>query len=255
MRLFETGKGGLEEIQEIDFKLEGEIKRMVVDNFGLLFPGLELIASEFTIGNKRPDALAFDKRNKAFVILEYKKAKNSGVIDQAIVYHNRLNQNQNDCVMALMETRGDGKLVRPKAIDWQKTRLILVGSSFTKRQIEASDSEDRLELYEIHKYPNHLTVSRVGVADDKPRHKSPLPADIDKTSRFTRLTMDTSVILSVFKDGKTHTLREVYAAVDELYPHKKTDAGNIRHRVRARIRGLCVGGTMVRVANSTYRLA
>ena len=166
MRIFATGRGGLQEIRETNFKNEREIQRTVEKNLAAFFPGLEIVQSEWSIKDIRIDTLAFDNKAKAFVIIEYKKGKNSGVIDQAIVYHKKLKQNQNDCVMALMETRSDGKLVRPKEIDWQKTRLILIGSSFTKRQIEASDSEDRLELYEIRKYPDHLTVARVGATDE-----------------------------------------------------------------------------------------
>lgn len=170
MRVFETGRGGLEEIQEIRFKNEREIHSTIEKNLAVLFPDLELVKSEWTIKDNRIDTLAFDNRTKAFVIIEYKKARNSDIYSQGRTYYNTLRQNKDSCVLLLSTRRA--KVMDSKDIDWDKTHLIFIMPSFTKRQIEASNSDDLLDikLYEIHKYPTHLIVSRVDSAE--PPHQS-----------------------------------------------------------------------------------
>ena len=176
MRIFATGKGGLEEIRKINFRNERDIQRTVEDNLALFFPSLELVKSECTIQNTRIDTLAFDKKAKAFVIIEYKTAKRSDIYSQGRSYHNVLRRNKERCVWLLSKQKN--KFIDLQDVDWQKTRLIFVMPSFTARQIEASDSEDLLDikLYEIHKYPNQLTMSRVGVADDESDPDPPEPS-------------------------------------------------------------------------------
>ena len=176
MRIFATGKGGLEEIRKINFRNEREIQRTVEDNLALFFPGLELVKSECTIHNTRIDTLAFDKKAKAFVIIEYKTAKRSDIYSQGRSYHNVLRKNKERCVWLLSKKKNE--FIDLQDVDWQKTRLIFVMPSFTARQIEASDSEDLLDikLYEIRKYPNQLTMSRVGVADDESDPDPPEPS-------------------------------------------------------------------------------
>ena len=168
MRVFETGGGGLEEVQEIRFKNEREIHRTVEKNLAVLFPDLELVKSEWIIKGNRIDTLAFDNRTKAFVIIEYKKARNSDIYSQGRTYYNTLRQNKDSCVLLLSTRRA--KVMDSKDVDWDKTHLIFIMPSFTKRQIEASNSDDLLDikLYEIHKYPTHLIVSRVDSAEPPP---------------------------------------------------------------------------------------
>ena len=167
MRLFATGTGKLEEISPINFKNEREIQRTVEKNIDVFFPDLEKVQSECKMGDKRMDTLAFDKKAKAFVIIEYKTSKHSDIYSQGRSYYNTLRKNRDRCVLLLSQRRG--RLIDPKDIDWRQTHLIFVMPRFTDRQIEASDSEDLLDikLYEIQKYSDHLTVSRVGATDER----------------------------------------------------------------------------------------
>lgn len=164
MRIFEIGRGGLKELEHVGFKREYEIKRTVVENFGTFFPWLDLIKSEFPIGNVTLDALAFDDKEKAFVIMEYKNADNRDISDQVSIYYDRLQQNKERCRNALSEKRN--KVVKERSVRWEKTYLIFVRPKFSKKQIEASNSVGQrvTELCEIRRYPNHLTISKVNVA-------------------------------------------------------------------------------------------
>ena len=64
----------LNQIKEIPFQLERQIQHLVEANLNKLL-GLESVKSEFTISGSvqrlRIDTLAFDRKNKAFVIIEY----------------------------------------------------------------------------------------------------------------------------------------------------------------------------------------
>lgn len=71
MRLFATGKGRLEEIEEIHHK-ESDIRPTFDRNLSKFFRNVELIKTECRIQDMRIDTLAFDKKAKAFVIIEYK---------------------------------------------------------------------------------------------------------------------------------------------------------------------------------------
>jgi RecB family endonuclease NucS len=68
----EKGKLGL--IKETDFKLERDIQKLIEDNIKLVF-GLDYVRSEFSINNFRIDTLSFDKDQRSFVIIEYKREK------------------------------------------------------------------------------------------------------------------------------------------------------------------------------------
>ena len=84
MALYKYNTSGVfSEIKEKPFKLERDIQRMFETNMSEIM-GLEMIKSEFTIKDRRIDTLAFDPQSKAFVIIEYKRERNSSVIDQAL---------------------------------------------------------------------------------------------------------------------------------------------------------------------------
>ena len=48
---------------------------------------MELVKSGFTIKSKRMDAMEYDPQACAFIIIEYKKDKNTGAVDQGFTYN------------------------------------------------------------------------------------------------------------------------------------------------------------------------
>ncbi len=107
------------EIKEKPFKLERDIQRMFETNMSEIM-GLEMIKSEFTIKDRRIDTLAFDPQSKAFVIIEYKRERNSSVIDQGFTYLSLMLQNQADFILEYNETQA-GNLKR-NDVDWSQTK-------------------------------------------------------------------------------------------------------------------------------------
>lgn len=241
MRLFATGKGRLEEIEAIHPK-ESDLRHEFDENLDKFFSGLDLVKKECPIGDVIIDTLAFDRRAKAFVIIEYKKKKSSSVMDQGLSYINKLQQHKGDCIQHLMEARKDGKPVYERNIDWDKNRLILVGPSFTKYQIDASASYDRIELHQFHKYPNHLIVSAVNAPG---KERTPVRPKRKKRSRsITKSSTCSEADWLDPKDGRGKPLPEIH---DLYLTLRKTliDQFQLRHVQRKRWASFRLGDTEV----------
>ena len=102
MALYKNGSTQLEAIKEKPFKLEKEIQALFEKNLPAIM-GLTLVKSEFTIKNKRIDSLGYDPQTKAFVIIEYKRDRNSSVVDQGFTYLNLMLQNKADFILEYNE--------------------------------------------------------------------------------------------------------------------------------------------------------
>lgn len=154
MALFKSTSTKLEVVKESPFKLEREIQRLFENNLPLIM-GLEFVKSEFTIKNKRIDTLGFDPQTKAFVIIEYKKDKNSSVVDQGFTYLNLMLQNKADFVLEYNE--GLKKNILRGDVDWSQTRVAFVSPGFTENQREATNFKDiAIELWEVKQFENGI---------------------------------------------------------------------------------------------------
>lgn len=156
MNIYNNKSGGFSSIKEKPFKLEKEIQKIFEDNLEEILD-LELVQSEFTIQNKRIDTLAYDKQNKAFIIIEYKRDKNSSVVDQGFTYLNLMLENKATFILAYNETLN--KTLHSSTIDWSQTRVIFVSTNFTENQKQATNFKDLgIELYEIKRFEGDIIV-------------------------------------------------------------------------------------------------
>jgi len=154
MFLYNKINNSLKEIKQQPFKLEREIQNLFESNLNEIM-GLEFVKSEFAIKNKRIDTLAYDKQSQAFIIIEYKRDKNSSVVDQGLTYLNLMLQNKAEFILTYNETLN--KTLHSKDIDWSQSRIAFVSTSFTENQISASDFKDfGIELWEVKRYENDL---------------------------------------------------------------------------------------------------
>lgn len=155
MALFALGKGKLNYIDEISFKLEKDIQILCENNLEEVF-NLKFVSSEFTISNFRIDTLAFDKKSKTFVIIEYKRDKNFSVIDQGYAYLSIMLNNKADFILEYNENCKDN--LKRKDIDWSQSKIMFISPSFTTYQRQAINFKDLpIELWEIKKYSNGCT--------------------------------------------------------------------------------------------------
>lgn len=153
MPLFEINeKGKLAFIRDDDFKLEKDIQRLTEDNLNLIF-GLDFVRSEFIINQFRIDTLAYDKDQKTFVIVEYKRDKNFSVIDQGYAYLSLMLNNKADFILEYNENLAH--TLKRDDVDWSQSKIIFISPSFTSYQREAINFKDLpIELWEVKRYNN-----------------------------------------------------------------------------------------------------
>lgn len=114
MPLYKNTSAQLVSIKEKPFKLEREIQKIFENNLFTIM-GIELVKSEFTIKNKRIDSLGFDPQTKAFVIIEYKRERNSSVVDQGFTYLSLMLQNKADFILEYNEN--NQKILKRNDVD------------------------------------------------------------------------------------------------------------------------------------------
>ncbi|APA00211.1 DUF5655 domain-containing protein [Flavobacterium commune] len=191
MNLYQVSKtNNLSVLKEKPFKLEREIQTLFENNLIELM-GLEMVKSEFVIKGKRIDTLGYDPQSKAFIIIEYKRAKNDSVVDQGFTYLSLMLENKADFVLCYNETLH--KTIHSSTVDWSQTRVIFVSPSFTENQRLATNFKDiAIELWEIKRYENDL----IGISPIK-KTKS--------AESIKPLTQQNSVIKSVTDEIKVYT--------------------------------------------------
>ncbi len=160
MPLFNSKQEILNRIEENPFKLERQIQHLVEANLNTLL-GLEFVKSEFTISGSvqqlRIDTLAFDRKNKAFVIIEYKQNRSFSVVDQGYAYLSAMLRHKADFILEYNESRNEP--LKRNNVDWSQSRVIFISQSFTPYQKEAINFKDLpIALWEIKRYSNQ-TIS------------------------------------------------------------------------------------------------
>lgn len=156
MLVFTQDKKQLTKLKEKAFKLEKDIKTLFESNLEKIL-GLQFIKSEFKIKSSFIDTLAYDKETKAFVIIEYKRGKNDGVVDQGISYLNLMLENKADFIVEYNETQPQP--LKRNEIEWTQSRVIFVSPHFNDYQKQSSNFKDLgIELWEIKQYENGLII-------------------------------------------------------------------------------------------------
>lgn len=154
MKLYTITNDKLKSVSPNDFKLEKEIQNLVEGNLDELF-NLQFVKSEFTVKNFRIDTLGFDKENKSFVVIEYKRDKNYSVIDQGYTYMSLMLNNKSDFILEYNENC-DGTLKRDD-VDWTQSKVIFISPQFTEYQKHSINFKDvPFELWEIKRYKNNI---------------------------------------------------------------------------------------------------
>lgn len=160
MQIYNIQNNRLIELEEKTFKLERDIQNLFENNLQTVM-GLKLICSERTIKNRRIDTLAFDEQANAFVIIEYKRDRNSSVFDQGITYLQLMLQNKADFVLELSNLQK--RFITKEDIDWTQSRVAFVSPSFSDIQIQATDFKDfAVELWEVKRFDKDtLSINQI----------------------------------------------------------------------------------------------
>lgn len=154
MKLYSITNDKVKSVSSKDFKLEKDIQTIIEKNLDELF-NLQFVKSELSIKNFRIDTLGFDKENKSFVIIEYKRGSNYSVIDQGYTYMSLLLNNKSDFILEYNEVNGE--TLKRDDIDWTQSKVIFISPQFTEYQKHSINFKDvPFELWEINRYENNL---------------------------------------------------------------------------------------------------
>ena len=157
MILFDIKRGDrLESVKVKPFRYEKDIQNIIENNLTQVFD-LEFVCSEMTINNFRIDTLCYDKSNKSFVIIEYKRGKSYSVIDQGYSYLSLMLNNKSDFILEYNE-KSSGNLKRG-SIDWSQSKVIFISPNFSSYQKESINFRDLpIELHEIKRFSNNSII-------------------------------------------------------------------------------------------------
>jgi predicted transport protein len=114
-------------------KGEDELQKIIEKNLEELFE-LKFIDSQTMIQRKLLDTLAYDIENNRIVIIEYKKGRDSGVVDQGITYLSLVLENKEFFELKIEKKLGKSNM----DINWPATRVIFIAHEFDDYQISAS---------------------------------------------------------------------------------------------------------------------
>jgi predicted transport protein len=193
--LFFNRSGKLGKIKHLSFGDERELQDITESNIQEIF-GLEFVRKEFPLGQLRIDTLAFDPAANSFVVIEYKKDRNSSVIDQGYAYLSLLLNNKADFVLEYNELKT--KPLKRDEVNWDQSRVIFISPEFTKYQRQAINFRDLpFELWEAKKYDNDMI--------DFVKLESPESAEsITKVSAKSQVVQEVNREIKVYTE-ETHT--------------------------------------------------
>lgn len=156
MQLYQHHKNSFSSLKEKPFKLERDMQNLFESNLEQI-TGFKFVKSEFIIKNSRIDTLAFDEESKAFVIIEYKRERNDGVVDQGLSYLNLMLEYKGDFIVEYNESCN--KSLKRTDIDWSQSKVLFVAPSFNNYQKQSSNFKDLpIELWEIKRFENDIIV-------------------------------------------------------------------------------------------------
>jgi predicted transport protein len=231
MKLYSISNQKVKSLSSKEFKLEKDIQFLVENNLEELF-NLQFVKSELTIKNFRIDTLGFDRENKSFVIIEYKRGSNYSVIDQGYTYMSLLLNNKSDFILEYNELSGE--TLKRDDIDWTQSKVIFISPQFTEYQKYSINFRDvPFELWEINRYDNNL----IGLIQHKSTSNESISSSI--------VGGDDNIIKSVSKEVKPYK-EEDHTNQSHVSEPIKQIYQNIRERI------LNIGGDINIVPRKVY---
>lgn len=150
MPLFDLNTTPVKMIKVKMARSEQEIHKLISHNLETIL-GVRFLQSEFKFATGRIDTLGVDENNSP-VIVEYKKAKSSEVIIQALYYKNWLMDHKAAFKLLCKE-----KLKEDIKIDWSDPRVIIIARDFNKwdkRAVQQMGGNIELKRYRL--YENNM---------------------------------------------------------------------------------------------------
>src|SRR4030042_1173513 len=123
----------LKVVGKTNFNLEKDLHNLIEHNLETVF-NCRFVASEFSTGQShagRIDTMALSEENKP-VIIEYKRAESSELINQRLFYLQWIYDHKGDFEIAVQKQLGNNVKV-----DWSDVRVICIAPNFRKYDLHA----------------------------------------------------------------------------------------------------------------------
>lgn len=134
MPLFRMNARGVLRIAPDETRIrEDKIHQLIETNLSTLFDDLVLVARKPRIGGKEFDTLALNTATNTPVVIEYKRGKDRGVVEQVDLYYVKLRHNKPDVMMLFQRQEAVEDLGE---IDFDDPQIIIVAREFTPEQRE-----------------------------------------------------------------------------------------------------------------------
>jgi len=138
------------------------------------------------------------EESQSFVVIEYKRDKNSSVIDQGFSYLALLVNNKADFILQYNECMN--KSLRKNDVDWEQSKVVFMSSQFNTYQRKAIEFKDLpIELWEVKKYENDLVL----LSQIKPAETSESIKTVTRDQTIQAVTREVKAfsVDDHFKDG------------------------------------------------------
>ncbi len=168
MPLYRMKRGTVARIPPQERRVKEDfIHRTIEDNLGEFFGDLKFVAHKPRIGGKEFDTLALHTVTKAPVIVEYKREKDRGVVEQVDLYYVKLKNNKADVMILLQRQDAIEDLGE---VDFENPQIIVVAKEYSREQREIFGMKHAyLRLFRYQMYEGGLIsleeVEPVGLGD------------------------------------------------------------------------------------------
>jgi len=237
MAIFKIQNKNLISIKEKKWPSEKHLQKLTEENLEAVFPGLQLVATEFPVENFRIDTLAFDKETSSFVIIEYKRGRSFSVIDQGYFYLSLMLRHKADFILEY-NVKTKSSLGR-KDVDWTQSRILFLAQSYTTYQQSAIHFDDiPFELWEVNLYDNCTVLYKQLLSPDAKGSIRTIKGN--ETVETVSKEVKPYTLQSHLKD-KSETLKTLFLNMRE----RILELGTIEERVKKEYISYLTGATFV----------
>lgn len=239
---------------------EDKIHQLIETNLSTFFDDLVLVARKPRIGGKEFDTLALNTAINTPVIIEYKRGKDRGVVEQVDLYYVKLKNNKPDVMMLFhrqeaVEDFGE--------IDFDDPQIIIVAREFTPEQRELLAMkrqylrlfryqlyrEDVLSLEEVEPLGTAsavVAISGAGRRSSAQYHVDHFGMRGEVRRLYEQLDKGITSLDSRVKPGKVNKYFIGYGATGSYFCSVKPRVNSIRVEVKCRRRPRTPNGLKVR---------
>jgi hypothetical protein len=211
---------------------EESLHHIIEENLSKFFGDLLFVAHKPRIGGREFDTLALNRATHTPVIVEYKREKDRGVVEQVDLYYVKLKNNKSDVLIVLQK---EDVVEDLGEVDFENPQIIVVAKEFTPEQREILTLKSSyLRLFRYQLYADGIisleeveplgSMARVGTTVRGPREVTAGPYDIehfgmkpDVSSLYERLDKGIVSLDSRVKPGKINKYFIGYGATGSYF--------------------------------------